>query len=245
MARLIRAAEAAKIQLPDHPYATVREEFTATKGGKPLHLEAELSREQFEQMMVEPLLAGTLDSVRQALRESRLDARALDEVLPVGGSTRIPRVRQLVAEELGCEPRRDIHPDLAVALGAAVQAAAIAGASVNAVLVDVCPHSLGIKVHAIRAGIDHHDRFAVLIPRNTAIPASRLSAFTASIPTRTRFGWRSTRASRRWPHATNSWASLCSPACRRPRMAASAICSSPSTMATVRAGARPCARRHE
>jgi len=181
MARVVRAAEAAKIRLSDHPYAEVREEFLATKGGKALHLEAELSREGFEEM-IEPLLAGTLESVRRALKESGVDARALDEVLLVGGSTRIPRVRELVAEELGCDPRQELDPDLAVALGAAVQAAVISGAGVDAVLVDVCPHSLGIRARGLRGGQEDYDMFVPIIPRNTAIPVSRSERFYSAHP---------------------------------------------------------------
>jgi len=176
MSRVVRAAEAAKIRLSDHPYAEIREEFLVTQGGKPLHLEAELSRERFEEM-IEPLLAGTVESVRRALKESGVDARALDEVLLVGGSTRIPRVRELIAEELRHDPRQDLDPDEAVALGAAVQAAVIAGHGVDAVLVDVCPHSLGIRTLGIRAGDESDDVFVPIIRRNTAIPVSRSERF--------------------------------------------------------------------
>jgi len=176
LARVTRAAEAAKMRLSEHAYAQVREEFVATRGGRPLHLEAELSREQFEQL-IEPLLIGTLDSVRRALRESGLDARNLDEILLVGGSTRIPRVRELIAAELGQEPRQELDPDQAVALGAAVQAAVISGADVDAVLVDICPHSLGVRALSMRSGREDFNTFVPIIRRNTAIPASRSERF--------------------------------------------------------------------
>lgn len=181
MSRLLRAAEAAKITLSSHPYAAIREEFIATRGGKPLHLEVELSRERFEEM-IEPLLAATLDSVRRSLRESGLQAADLDEVLLVGGSTRIPRVRELLAEELRQEPRQEIDPDQAVALGAAVQGAVIAGQAVDAVLVDVCPHSLGVRAVGQRAGADDDDMFVPIIRRNTAIPVSRSERFYTVYP---------------------------------------------------------------
>lgn len=184
MARVVRAAENAKIRLSDHPYAEVREEFLVTDRGRPLHLEAELSRDWFAQA-IEPLLLGTLDSVRRALKDGGLDARAVDEVLLVGGSTRIPRVRELVAEELHGEPRQQLDPDLAVALGAAVQAAVVAGEAVDAVLVDVCPHSLGVQARALRAGELDDDAFVPIIPRNTAIPVSRSERFWTSYPDQT------------------------------------------------------------
>jgi molecular chaperone DnaK len=182
MARLQRAAEAAKIRLSDHAYAEIREEFLATRGRRGLHLHAELQRAEFERM-IRPLLDGTVAAVRRALQDSRLDARALDEVLLVGGSTHIPAVWNLVAEELGCAPRQDISPEEVVALGAAVQAGVIAGDGVEAILVDVAAHSLGIR--ALRFDADGEpdvDHFAPLIRRNTAIPVSRSEFFYTVTP---------------------------------------------------------------
>ena len=177
MARLQRAAEGAKIALSAHPYVEIREEFLATRGGRSLHLHAELERRAFE-AMVRPLLDGTLESVRASLRDSGLDARALDEVLLVGGSTHIPAVWELVANELGREPRQDISAEEVVALGAAVQAAVIAGQGVDAILVDVAAHSLGIEtLHVLEDGSLDHDHFEPIIRRNTAIPASRSQFF--------------------------------------------------------------------
>ncbi len=184
MARLSRAAEAAKLRLSDHPYATIREEFLAEKDGRPLHLEAELTRSRFEELIA-PLLDGTLEAVRRALRDAELDARALDAVLLVGGSTRIPAVRDLVAEELGCQPRQDVHPELAVALGAAVSGALAAGVDVGTVLVDVCPHSLGVSAVGLQAGQYSEDVFVPLIRRNTVIPVSRSEFFYTLTPDQT------------------------------------------------------------
>ncbi len=181
MARLWRAAEAAKIHLSNHAYVQIREEFIASHGGKALHLETELTRQDFE-AMIRPLLDGTLDAVRRALRDASVDPRVLDEVLLVGGSSRIPLVRELVAEELGREPRQDLDPDCAVALGAAVQAAMIEGRDVDAVLVDVCPHSLGVRVLDTAGIVPDDDVFVPLIHRNSAIPVSRSEFFYTSHP---------------------------------------------------------------
>jgi molecular chaperone DnaK len=181
LARVTRAAEAAKIHLSAHAYAEIREEFLAQKGGRNLHLQAELSRTEFEKM-IRPLLESTLTSVRTALKEAGIDRRALDEVLLVGGSTHIPAVWELVAEELGKEPRQDISPEEVVALGAAVHAAAIAGVGVDAILVDVCPHSLGVRAVDVEHGELRTDIFVPIIRRNTTIPVSRSRFFYTLFP---------------------------------------------------------------
>ena len=184
MGRLTRAAEAAKMRLSDHPYAEIREEFLAEQAGRSLHLEFELTRARFEEM-IQPLLAGTTEAVRRALRDAGMEAGALDAVLLVGGSTRIPAVRELVAAELGFEPRQEVHPDLAVALGAAVSGALADGLEVGTVLVDICPHSLGISAVGQQAGSFSDDVFVPLIPRNTVIPVSRSEFFYTLTPDQT------------------------------------------------------------
>lgn len=182
MARLVRAAETAKVRLSAHPYAEIHEEFLATEHGRNLHLHAELARTEFEGM-IRPLLERTVGAVRRALQDSATDARALDEVLLVGGSTHIPAVRNLVAEELGCEPRQDISAEEVVALGAAVQAGVIAGDGIDAILVDVAPHTLGVRTLRFDlAGDADDDHFVPLLHRNTAIPASRSEFFYTVTP---------------------------------------------------------------
>ena len=172
MARLTLAAERAKIKLSDAPYAIVREEHLL----KRVHLEQEVSREEFEEL-IENLLQRTLGAVDRALADAGWRPKDLDTVLLVGGSTRIPRVAELVRKHLGMEPRSEIHPDEAVALGAAVQGAIIAGEPIDAVLVDICPYSLGIQTYTVVAGVEVPNRFSVIIPRNTAIPCSKTERF--------------------------------------------------------------------
>jgi len=176
MARLRTAAEAAKIHLSDHPYVEIRQEFLAARGGSALHLEMELTRTRFEELIA-PLLQSTLEAVRRALHDSGVDRRALDAVLLVGGSTRIPAVHTLVAEELGMEPRQDVHPDLAVALGAGLQAGVLQGLDVDSVLVDICPHTLGVRAHGYWNGVETYDKFVPMIHRNTAIPVTKSEFF--------------------------------------------------------------------
>jgi len=180
-ARLLRAAEDAKIQLSVHPYITIKEEYIAEKKGVPLHLEYEVSRKDFESL-IHPLLNQTLDSVRQVLKDAAVAADAIHQVLLVGGSTNIPAVWELLREELDIEPQMSINPEEAVALGAGVQAAIIAGEPIEAILVDVTPHSLGIAVAETFMGQIIPDNFKTLIRRNTTIPTSREEEFYTVYP---------------------------------------------------------------
>lgn len=181
MARLLRAAETAKIGLSSRPTVQVREEYLLTVAGQPLHLDTELERTEFEDL-ISDLLNGTLESLDTALRDAGLGADELDKVLLVGGSTRIPLVRELVREHTGLEPATAVNPDEAVALGAAVQAAIIAGEPLDAILVDVTAHSLGIEVAELEGGRVLPDRYSVIIPRNTTVPTSRAEIYSALSP---------------------------------------------------------------
>ncbi|MBI3974061.1 MAG: Hsp70 family protein [Chloroflexi bacterium] len=178
-ARLLQAAERAKIALSDAPYATVREEHLL----RGVNLEMEVSREELEDLIRESV-RQTLQAVDRALADAGWRLRDVDDVLLVGGSTRIPLVRHLVAQHLGQTPRAEIHPDEAVALGAAVQAAIVAGEPIEAVLVDVAPYSLGIRAvrfDGITASVD--DKFfSVVIPRNTTIPSSKSEHYYTLTP---------------------------------------------------------------
>jgi molecular chaperone DnaK len=184
LARLTRAAEAAKIALSSQPAVQVREEFLLSKEGHPLHLDVELSRGEFEDLIGD-LLEGTLESLDAALRDAGITADQLDRILFVGGSTRIPLVWELVREHTGIEPATAVNPDEAVALGAAVQAAIIAGEPLDAILVDITPHSLGIEVAEFQFGQVVPDRYSVIIHRNTTIPTSRSEMYSALHPSQT------------------------------------------------------------
>ncbi|MCB9139546.1 MAG: Hsp70 family protein [Caldilineaceae bacterium] len=170
--RLLRAAEEGKIALSQDGSADIALEFLAEdSAGRTLHLHREVRRWELEELLESFLhrIAGCID---QTLADAGLKASDIDRVLLVGGSTRIPAVAELIAERLHQEPHMEIDPDTAVALGAAVQAAIIAGEEIDAILVDVTPFSLGIE--AAEFGINgriNADRFSVLIRRNTTIPA--------------------------------------------------------------------------
>ena len=184
MARLVRAAEAAKIALSSRPAVQVQEEYLMTVDGKPLHLDLEVTRPEFESLIAD-LLESTLESFDAALDDAQITAADLDKVLFVGGSTRIPLVWEMVRDHIGLEPTVAINPDEAVALGAAVQAAIIAGEPLEAVLVDVTPHSLGIEVAEFHFGRIVPDRYNILIHRNTSIPTSRAELYSALYPDQT------------------------------------------------------------
>ncbi|MGH9853256.1 MAG: Hsp70 family protein, partial [Blastocatellia bacterium] len=181
MARLVRAAERAKIALSDAPYARAAEEFLAQYDGQIAHLNTELGQRQFEEM-IDDLLRSTLSSIDRALSDARLKPQEINRALLVGGSTRIPRVSELIEEHIGLQPSMEIDPDEAVALGASVQAAIISGEPVNAMLIDVAPHSLGIAVAEIV--FDHlvPGAFRPIIRRNTTIPTTKAELFHTISP---------------------------------------------------------------
>ncbi len=184
MARLVRAAETAKIGLSSRPTVRVQEEYLMTVDGRPLHLDVEVTRGEFESLIAD-LLESTLESLDAALNDASITVEDLDRVLFVGGSTRIPLVWEMVRDHTGLEPSSAVNPDEAVALGAAVQAAIIAGQPLDAVLVDVTPHSLGIEVAEIQFGRIVPDRYNVIIHRNTTIPTSRAEIYSALHPSQT------------------------------------------------------------
>ncbi len=178
-ARLLRAVENAKKVLSDHAVTKVEEEFIAEKDGVPLHLSMELTRVDFEKL-IRPLIDRTMSCVQKALTDAKVTASQIGCVVLVGGSTRSPIIAKLLEEKLGQPAHREVHPDLCVALGAAVQAALISGQSVGSVLVDITPHSLGIKSleYPDDFGMKFNQfKFAAIIKRNSALPASRSELF--------------------------------------------------------------------
>ena len=177
-ARLLRAAEEAKIELSSKPFVSIQLEYIAeSDDGTPLHMDEELARVTFEEQ-IEDLLDRTMTCIDQSLSDASLTAGDIDRVLLVGGSTRIPAVWSLVTLKMGQEPHTEVNPDAAVAYGAAVQAGIIAGEEVDAVLVDVTPLSLGIET--ARVGFTGHlstNHFSPLIHRNTTIPVQKSEVF--------------------------------------------------------------------
>ncbi len=182
-ARLLRAAEETKIALSDEQYATVNLEYLAKdSAGTPLHLTREVSRVEFEDLIGD-LLDRTLNSLDRALKDAGLEAEDINRVLLVGGSTRIPAVWKLITQRMQQEPHTEINPDLAVALGAAVQGGIIAKEDIDAILVDVTPLSLGIQAVTLTpSGHMQEDVFEPLIHRNTTIPVHKNKEFSTLYP---------------------------------------------------------------
>ena len=178
-ARLWWAAESAKKQLSFEPYATIREESLVVVNGVPLHLEAEISRAEYEGM-IRPLLEQTLNSASKALSDAGLVPGALDEILLVGGSTRTPLVVELLETMCRKTPRQDLHPDLCVALGAGVLASRIAGHDIQRVLVDVSPFSFGPSYLGERDGMPYPHCYHPLIMRNTPLPVTRTEEYATA-----------------------------------------------------------------
>lgn len=182
MARLNRAAEAAKIHLSNFPETPVREEYLLEQNGKPLHLDTLVERPEFEEL-IEAYLNQTLESVEKVFKDAHLDVDDINRVLLVGGSTRIPAIWNLMSGYTSLEPDAEINPEEVVALGAAVQAAIVAGQPVDSILVDVTPYSLGIET-AARLGFGQiiPDIYSVLILRNTTVPVTKEQTFQAIHP---------------------------------------------------------------
>jgi molecular chaperone DnaK (HSP70) len=174
-ARLLQAAEACKRRLTEDVRTRVREEFL-TKGAQPLHLDREVTREEFEDL-IKPLLERTLDSVHQALTLAGRTLPQIDDVLLVGGQTRTPYVGRRLQMLTNKLPRRDVHPDLCVALGAAIAGARQAGVVTGRVLVDVTPYSFGPSHLGELDGEPSPDCYEPVILRGTPLPVTRAETY--------------------------------------------------------------------
>ena len=168
MQRIKDEAEKAKKDLSNATMATISLPFIAQVNGSPVNYEGELSRAKFESLNKD-LFDSTLESVRKALKDAKLSASDINQVVLVGGSTRIPYIQDLVKKELGKEPNKSVNPDEVVAMGAAIQGGVLTGEVEDLVLLDVTPLSLGIETLG--------DVMTVLIPRNTTIPTSKSQVF--------------------------------------------------------------------
>ena len=169
--RLKEASEKAKKDLSGTVQTQISLPFISAGPEGPLHLEATLTRAQFD-AMTKDLVDRTMVPVKNALRDAGLNSSDLDQVLLVGGSTRIPAVQEAVKKELGKEPNKSVNPDECVALGAAIQGGVISGDVKDVLLLDVTPLSLGIET---LGGV-----MTVLIPRNTTIPTSKSQVFSTA-----------------------------------------------------------------
>ena len=171
MQRLKDAAEKAKKDLSGMSSTQINLPFISQNSDGPLHLDVELTKAKFEDLCRD-LFDSTLEPVRKAMKDAKLSNKDIDEVILVGGSTRIPYIQELVKKELGKEPHKGVNPDEVVAMGASIQGGVLTGEVDDLVLLDVTPLSLGLET---LGGV-----MTVLIPRNTTIPTSKSQVFSTA-----------------------------------------------------------------
>jgi molecular chaperone DnaK len=169
--RLKEAAEKAKMELSATVETDINLPFITADASGPKHLNIGLARAKFEQM-IDPLVQRTLEPCRQALKDAGLEPKNIDEVVLVGGSTRIPMVQKAVSDFFGKEPHKGVNPDEVVAVGAAVQAGVLAGEVTDVLLLDVTPLSLGVET---LGGITD-----AVIERNTTIPTRKSKVYSTA-----------------------------------------------------------------
>jgi molecular chaperone DnaK len=169
--RLKEAAEKAKIELSAVQETGINLPYITVGAGGPMHLDMRLSRSKLEQMIA-PLVERSMDSVRKALADAKKSPKEIDEVVLVGGSTRVPLVQETVKKFFGKDPHKGVNPDEVVAVGAAVQAGVLSGDVKDLVLLDVTPLSLGVET---LGGV-----MTTMIQRNTTIPTQKKEIFSTA-----------------------------------------------------------------
>ncbi len=174
--RLKEAAEKAKIELSSSSESEINLPYITAVDGVPKHLVKKLTRSKFEQL-IDPLVERSIEPCRKALADAKLTASQIDEVILVGGSTRIPKIQEVVEKFFGKKPSKGVNPDEVVAIGAAIQGGVLTGEIKDVILLDVTPLALGIET---MGGV-----MTKLIDSNTTIPARRSEVFTTAVDNQT------------------------------------------------------------
>lgn len=169
--RLKEAAEKAKIELSSAQQTEVNLPYITADASGPKHLVVKLTRAKLESL-VEDLVTRSMEPVKQAIKDSGIDIKKIDDIILVGGQTRMPMVQKAVADFFGKEPRKDVNPDEAVAIGAAIQGSVLSGETTNVLLLDVTPLTLGIETQ--------HGVATPLIDKNTTIPTKKSQVFSTA-----------------------------------------------------------------
>jgi len=169
--RIKASAERAKIELSSNQQTEVNEPYIAMSNGAPVHMNLKITRAKLE-ALVEDLVQRSIEPCRQAMKDAGVTASDIDEIILVGGQTRMPKVQEAVEKLFGKAPRRDVNPDEAVAVGAAIQGAVLGGERKDVLLLDVTPLSLGIET---MGGV-----FSKLINKNTTIPTKHSQIFSTA-----------------------------------------------------------------
>ncbi len=172
MQRIKESAEKTKIDLSSMTTTNISIPFLTQNDDGPVHLEMDITRAKFEDLCRD-LFDSTLDSVRKAMKDAKISKGDIDQVVLVGGSSRIPYIQNLIKEEIGKEPNKSVNPDEVVAMGAAIQGGVLTGEVEDLVLLDVTPLSLGLETLG--------NVMTVLIPRNTTIPTSKSQVFSTAV----------------------------------------------------------------
>lgn len=176
MQRLKEAAEKAKIELSGVTQSNINLPFITMSAEGPLHLDINIARAKFEELVAD-LIESTMGPTRQAMEDAKLSFKEIDQIILVGGSTRIPAVQEAIKRISGKEPHKGVNPDEVVALGAAIQGGVLSGEMKDIVLVDVAPLSLGIET---MGGV-----FTRIIERNTTIPTTKSQIFSTAADSQT------------------------------------------------------------
>ncbi len=197
--RLQEACEKAKKELSSVPQTDLNLPFITADASGPKHLQMTITRAKFEEL-VDALIERCRKPVLQALEDAKLKPSQIDEVVLVGGSTRVPKVREVVKSIFGKEPHQGVNPDEVVAIGAAIQGAVLAGDRKDVLLLDVTPLTLGIETEG--------RVMTPLIERNTTIPAERKNTFSTAADNQTAVTVRVFQGERKMADQNGCWANL-------------------------------------